>query len=621
MDYRIPAGLALLCLPLAAGVSTRLGPRSADVVVANDNRSRAGSLDGNELRIALELREGTWHPDGRGAVALPVWAIGEEGGAPMIPAPLLRMTEGTTVRASVTNRLGVRAVVRGLDDRTSSSVDSMILAPGESKAVRFRAPPAGTYFYSAVTTSPSTPLSRGPDSQLLGALVVDPRGSEMDDRVFVLTAWHDSVKTPHSAFGPREAYSLNGRSWPATERLTVAEGDTVRWRVINGSQHAHPMHLHGVYFSVLGRGTAQTDTIYPLNDRRSAVTEFMSVATTMSMQWVAERPGNWLFHCHSINHIDTSLRLEEHSGTSHDRVEDAMAGLVMGVTVTPRRGKVRPVSASPRRRIRLAVTEKPTVSGASSFSYIVQEGKPAPARDSVSVPGTPIVLRRGEPSEIVVRNLARHATAVHWHGMELESYYDGVAGWSGSGTRLAPMIAPGDSFVVRITPPRAGTFMYHAHADELAQLTGGLYGPLIILEGSTRLDPTDRLLVLGDSMAPHLRGGNPPGMINGRTLPAPIELREGTRHRLRIMGITGVSNRRVRLARDSVTLEWTPVAKDGMDLPATHRVPGRAESRLGAGETLDVMIGPFPAGRLTLDVVSIFSTFDTTRVPVVVRPR
>ncbi len=66
------------------------------------------------------------------------------------------------------------------------------------------------------------------------------------------------------------------------------------------------------------------------------------------------------------------------------------------------------------------------------------------------------------------------ATAVHWHGMELESFFDGVAGWSGAGNRLAPIIAPGDSFVAHMTPPRAGTFIYHTHAGELAQLTGGL---------------------------------------------------------------------------------------------------------------------------------------------------
>ena len=55
---------------------------------------------------------------------------------------------------------------------------------------------------------------------------------------------------------PRFTFMINGLSWPATERLTYALGETVRWRVINLSSQAHPMHLHGFYFEVdsLGDG-------------------------------------------------------------------------------------------------------------------------------------------------------------------------------------------------------------------------------------------------------------------------------------------------------------------------------------------------------------------------------
>ena len=41
---------------------------------------------------------------------------------------------------------------------------------------------------------------------------------------------------------------------------------------------------------------------------------------------------------------------------------------------------------------------------------------------------------------------------------------------------------PGQSFIVRITPPRAGTFIYHTHWHDEAQLAGGLYGPLLVME-------------------------------------------------------------------------------------------------------------------------------------------
>ena len=64
---------------------------------------------------------------------------------------------------------------------------------------------------------------------------------------------------------PRERWvvlAVNGRSWPHTERLSHVVGDTIRWRVINGSRFPHPMHLHGFYFDVDARGDARLDTLY-----------------------------------------------------------------------------------------------------------------------------------------------------------------------------------------------------------------------------------------------------------------------------------------------------------------------------------------------------------------------
>jgi FtsP/CotA-like multicopper oxidase with cupredoxin domain len=44
------------------------------------------------------------------------------------------------------------------------------------------------------------------------------------------------------------------------------------------------------------------------------------------------------------------------------------------------------------------------------------------------------------------------------------------------------VIKPGGSFVVRFTPPRAGTFMYHTPLNDEAQISSGLYVPLIVVE-------------------------------------------------------------------------------------------------------------------------------------------
>jgi hypothetical protein len=61
------------------------------------------------------------------------------------------------------------------------------------------------------------------------------------------------------------------------------------------------------------------------------------------------------------------------------------------------------------------------------MGYVLAEDGTAPASDSVDIPGRPLVLTRGEATAVTVVNRLREPTAVHWHGLELESYSDGMA--------------------------------------------------------------------------------------------------------------------------------------------------------------------------------------------------
>jgi FtsP/CotA-like multicopper oxidase with cupredoxin domain len=87
------------------------------------------------------------------------------------------------------------------------------------------------------------------------------------------------------------------------------------------------------------------------------------------------------------------------------------------------------------------------------MGFVLQNGA-APRPDSVEIPGPPIVLARGEPVEITVVNNLQDATSIHWHGIELDSYFDGVSGWSGDQRKTAPHVNPGDSFAVLPFPFR-----------------------------------------------------------------------------------------------------------------------------------------------------------------------
>ena len=92
------------------------------------------------------------------------------------------------------------------------------------------------------------------------------------------------------------------------------------------------------------------------------------------------------------------------------------------------------------------------------------------------IPGPTLRLRQGQPARIVVHNGLDEDTTVHWHGIRLPNAMDGVPGLT------QPPIRPGESFVYEFTPPDAGTFWYHPHADSLQQLGRGLAGTLIVEE-------------------------------------------------------------------------------------------------------------------------------------------
>jgi FtsP/CotA-like multicopper oxidase with cupredoxin domain len=574
---------------------------------------------------------GTWRPEGETGPGLDIAAFGEVGRALQVPGPLIRVPAGTEIRVSLHNSLARRLVVRGLHDRPGGEPDSLPLGPGETQEVRFHASTPGTYFYwgRTIDDRPAKEPGLTEDSQLLGALIVDPPSAPALDRVIVMTMWIHPADTALPLGRRREVLAMNGLSWPHTERLVYAVGDSVRWRVINGSAGLHPMHLHGFYFQVDSRGTSSADTVYAPAARRLAVTEFMERGTTMTLRWTPTRPGNWLFHCHLIAHISPLGRLqpgEPHShtaGSVPNHAFDEMGGLVMGIRVS---GRVQGFDTfrppPPPRALRLYAQERRNYFGsAAGYGFVLQEGSTPPAPDSIRIPGTPIVLRRDEPVAISVVNRTDGFVTVHWHGIELDSYYDGVGDWSGgpdpAGTAVP--IAPGDSFLVRFTPRRPGTFIYHTHQDESQQLASGLYGPLVVLPPApaTRDTATDLVFLVG-------RGGpglQAPPLLNGSTAPAPLDWKVGTTYRLRLINITPSDRERVVLLADSVVQEWRAFAKDGADLPVQQASVRRAVQSLGAGETYDFEFTPTAARDLSLaaTIVSRGREIGTIRVPIRVR--
>ena len=591
-------------------------------VVTHDNHEPAGTLTGKILKVRLEAVRATWRPEGQEGPVRDIYAFAVEGGAPNIPGPLIRVPAGTEIHMSIRNRLPVALKLHGIGPRPQAK-DEFVTMPvgGKTLEFRFKAGAPGTYYYWGQTQDSAFLQRNGIDSQLTGALIIDsPESAAQPDRIFVIGEWMGPV--PPAGAARKFSIVVNGRSWPHTERLTVPFGLPVEWRVINASVAPHPMHLHGTFYTVESRGTSQRDVIYGAPNRRLVTTELMAPGSTMMMRWVPDRVGNWLFHCHILAHVTGRLRdgdakgpVAEDPHAEHDPAR-AMAGLVLGIVVQPGDETAAPdLETRIRRRLSLDVKELPNRYGSTSgmgFS-LVNEGAPA-APPSGEYPSPSIILTKGEPVVIGVRNSIHESLAIHWHGIELESFNDGVPGWSGQSGQIMPPVEPGKTFDVNFTPPRAGTFMYHTHGHDSRQLVSGMYGALIVMEPGEKFDPSvDHVMLLGGS-GPAL----PPGVeLNRSTKPAPLQLKAGVKHRFRFINITPNFTLDVQLRTESGLVQWRAIAKDGADLPPNQAGARAANQRIGVGETYDFEYTATGEANLRLDVMRAGNVITTMPVRVV----
>jgi len=401
---------------------------------------------------------------------------------------------------------------------------------------------------------------------------------------------------------------MNGKSWPNTERLTYTIGETVHIRLINAGSAVHPMHLHGFYFNVDSRGDETADTIFQRGSPHLVNTERLAPARTFSLTWTPTRPGNWLFHCHDTAHIKPVLPLDGSAPPAAHHVAnhalEMMAGPVVGITIVEPKGYVAPRDEASRRRLRLiAKVDTGGTPEEPAWGFAVEEnGKTTPAAPPY-LPSPIIVLKRAEPVSITVVNQLPEATGIHWHGIELESYYDGVAGYAGQGTHIAPAIQPGASFEARFTPPRSGTFIYHTHVDEMRQQKAGLNGALLVVDDPAAYDPTHDIVLLVS--VPRLDADQNVVYLNGSAKPSALEMKAGEKYRLRFINIHVFRpSMRMQLLRGDTLLTWRGIAKDGMDLPSKQATMGSSAVQMGNGETYDFEFVPDAPGNIHLDITS-----------------
>lgn len=206
-------------------------------------------------------------------------------------------------------------------------------------------------------------------------------------------------------------------------------------------------------------------------------------------------------------------------------------------------------------------------------------------------PGPVLRMRQARESRIRVKNELEQPLTVHWHGLRITNAMDGVP------VLTQPPIETGGEFEYVFTPSDAGTFWYHSHVNTAEQIGRGLYGPLIVEEGTPPVTDRELLWVLDDwrlDGSQQIVGdfGNPRDLgragrlgntvtVNGR-LPGDVRVRRGERIRIRVLNAANARMFKMRFQGHEPVL----IARDGQ--PLDPRTVSAIE--LGPAQRADLII-------------------------------
>lgn len=192
------------------------------------------------------------------------------------------------------------------------------MAPGDDFVYEFVATPGGTRWYHS-HADPQLQVPMG----LYGPLIVEPKSptrSYTYDREYTLMLgeW-DSELTPdvaagRAARGPKDQqlrggelgadmFLVNGHAHGAISPIIVKEGERVLLRIINAGHLAHPVHMHGHSFKIV----ATDGNPVPEGMEWTKDTVLIGPAERYDLEFDANNPGVWMFHCHIEHHLANGM--------------------------------------------------------------------------------------------------------------------------------------------------------------------------------------------------------------------------------------------------------------------------------------------------------------------------
>ncbi len=189
------------------------------------------------------------------------------------------------------------------------AVDEFLIGPGEGYDARIRIKKPGSYTLHAVTQagdaqalgvihtpgvkpSPNTsipkPAKRALKLDMLRAIAPTtlPAGKRRDLRIVLGGDMKNYI------------WTMNGQAFPKADPLLIRPGERVGVELVNETMMWHPMHLHGHFFRALNGAGERSPLMHTIST---------PPRQTVRIEFTADNPGNWFFHCHNLYHLDAGM--------------------------------------------------------------------------------------------------------------------------------------------------------------------------------------------------------------------------------------------------------------------------------------------------------------------------
>ncbi|MBI4485376.1 MAG: copper oxidase [Acidobacteria bacterium] len=279
-----------------------------------------------------------------------------------VPGPTIQVNEGDRVRLVVENRLPEPYSMHWHGLEVPNNMDGMpgisqdLIPPGGSFTYEFTVRQNGTFFYHSH-------MAMQEMMGLIGLFIIHPRRAhapQVDrDYAIVMQEWAilPNNTIPNSLAMEFNWLTFNGKAGPAMTPMLCKRGERVRIRLVNLGMDHHPIHLHGHQFYVTGTegGRIRATAVEPAN------TVLVGVAQARDIEFVADNPGDWHFHCHLPHHMMNQMAsmvgpiMMSHANTPRPGSMEAGMGIIegpaLGDAASPAFGRTINVGAEPERAV------------------------------------------------------------------------------------------------------------------------------------------------------------------------------------------------------------------------------------------------------------------------------